>query len=273
MNNLVFAGWENVKDTITPQAYNGYKIICVSSSGEVKTNTSSTPFGRGDVVVIPPLVKHSVLTSKNELYVVIEQALLPVKQIKVIKGDGANSITETVKQAEYFFNGTFPKKDGIISALGELICAFVAAYAGGNGYSPVVETVMDDIQKNVSNTAYSLEDAMRSLPLNYDYIRKLFKKETGISPHDYLISARMERARSIMLSGVTNQYSNYTVSQIAEMCGFSEPLYFSRVFKNHFGVPPTKLMSTIVIASDDALNSVSKQLLEQNKTAYEKLGK
>ncbi|MDE7087024.1 MAG: AraC family transcriptional regulator, partial [Clostridia bacterium] len=28
------------------------------------------------------------------------------------------------------------------------------------------------------------------------------------------------------------------VSQVAEACGFAEPLYFSRVFKKHFGVAP-----------------------------------
>ena len=49
----------------------------------------------------------------------------------------------------------------------------------------------------------------------------------------------MERAQTIILSGVTNRYSDYTVTQIAEACGFSEPLYFSRVFKKHFGVAPS----------------------------------
>ena len=78
------------------------------------------------------------------------------------------------------------------------------------------------------------------MPLNYDYVRKLFKKETGVTPHEYLVNSRMDLAKNIILSGISNQYSNYTVSQIAEMCGFAEPLYFSRVFKKRFGVSPSE---------------------------------
>jgi AraC-like DNA-binding protein len=242
MNNIIYAGWEMPDEATTPRTYKGYKIICPLFAGEVKSKETTISFKRGDVVVIPPLVSCSIHSIKDELCVILEQALLPVKQIKVISAKDAQALVEACRQAEYYFNGDFPKKEGIIAALGGLIAAFIAAYAGGNGYSPVVITVMDDIEKNISNTAYSLDAAMRGLPLNYDYIRKLFKKEVGISPHEYLISARMERARSIILSGVANQYSNYTISQIAEMCGFSEPLYFSRVFKKYYGIPPTKLV-------------------------------
>ena len=49
----------------------------------------------------------------------------------------------------------------------------------------------------------------------------------------------MELAGRLILSGMSNQYSRYSVSQIAEMCGFSEPLYFSRVFRKYFGTPPS----------------------------------
>jgi AraC-like DNA-binding protein len=75
-------------------------------------------------------------------------------------------------------------------------------------------------------------------------VRKLFKKQVGLTPHDYLKTKRLEMAKSIMSSGASNQYSDYTVAQIAEMCGFSEPLYFSRVFKNYFGIPPTDFIQS-----------------------------
>ena len=58
--------------------------------------------------------------------------------------------------------------------------------------------------------------------------------------HEYLISARMQLAARLILSGMSNQYSRYSVTQMAEMCGFAEPLYFSRVFKKYFGTPPSE---------------------------------
>ena len=96
------------------------------------------------------------------------------------------------------------------------------------------------IEKNACDALFSVEDCIRKLPLNYDYVRKLFKKETGVTPHEYLVNLRMERARAIISGGVTNRYSKYSVSQIAEACGFAEPLYFSRVFKKYFGVSPSE---------------------------------
>ncbi len=95
-------------------------------------------------------------------------------------------------------------------------------------------------RKNACDALFSVEDCIRKLPLNYDYVRKLFKKETGVTPHEYLVNLRMKRARAIISGGVTNRYSKYSVSQIAEACGFAEPLYFSRVFKKYFGVSPSE---------------------------------
>jgi AraC-like DNA-binding protein len=106
--------------------------------------------------------------------------------------------------------------------------------------SPIVEKVTYEIEKHISDTTFSLEDYLRSLPLNYDYIRKLFKSETGITPHDYLIQRKMSLAASILQSGISNTYSEYSISQVAESCGYADPLYFSRVFKKYYGVSPSE---------------------------------
>ena len=113
-------------------------------------------------------------------------------------------------------------------------------YCGGNALSPAVKSVLAEIERGLSDPLFSLEGAIRALPLNYDYVRKLFRREVGATPLEYLTSARMERAAAIILSGVQNRYSNYTVAQIAEMCGYLEPLYFSRVFKNYYGLSPSQ---------------------------------
>ena len=95
----------------------------------------------------------------------------------------------------------------------------IKAKCRGKEYSPVVKALMESIELNFGDQTYSLENAIRALPLNYDYIRKLFLKETGATPREYLEQKRMERARDIILSGATNRYSEFTVSQIAEACG------------------------------------------------------
>ena len=161
-------------------------------------------------------------------------------RIKAIKAKCSEGLFDAVRRASAYFNGNSPEKGVLLAAYGNLIAAFVSAYSGGKEYSPVVKALMESIELNFGDQTYSLENAIRALPLNYDYIRKLFLKETGATPREYLEQKRMERARDIILSGATNKYSEFTVSQIAEACGFAEPLYFSKVFKKYYGVSPSR---------------------------------
>jgi len=74
------------------------------------------------------------------------------------------------------------------------------------------------------------------MPFHYDYLRKLFKKEVGVSPLEYLTELRMKSAETLLTAMWTNEYS---ITEIAQMCGFADSLYFSRVFKKHFGCAPS----------------------------------
>ncbi|MCG7384941.1 AraC family transcriptional regulator [Paenibacillus sp. ACRRY] len=60
-----------------------------------------------------------------------------------------------------------------------------------------------------------------------------FYKYTGLRPIDYVIQYRMERARELLQTG------NYLIRDVATSVGYTNPLYFSRVFKNKFGVSPS----------------------------------
>ncbi|MDE5942597.1 MAG: AraC family transcriptional regulator, partial [Clostridia bacterium] len=169
----------------------------------------------------------------------VEQASFPFSEITVIP-DVRGEIAKIAEQARFYAQSQLTKKQLILSALGGLLTGFATAFAEDNNYSPVTQTVRSEILNNLSNVTFSLEATIKKLPLNYDYVRKLFQKEVGVTPREFLTRERMQLAECIIKSGISNQYSGYTVSQIAEACGFSEPLYFSRVFKKYFGVSPTE---------------------------------
>ena len=64
------------------------------------------------------------------------------------------------------------------------------------------------------------------------YIGARFKKEVGVSVSGYLTARRMEYALALIGQGCT------VVSQISRACGYTDPLYFSKVFKSFHGIPP-----------------------------------
>ena len=61
-----------------------------------------------------------------------------------------------------------------------------------------------------------------------------FKKETGITPIEYLIEIRLERARTML------KRRNISVTEIALRCGFGSSAHFSSCFQSKVGISPTE---------------------------------
>ena len=216
MNKIVFAG-----KNADGEHENKYLEIIIS--GE-------------NIVVAAPYCEYRA-EGADFLRVYIEQPVLPLKDFTYFT-DGSGLIRHAALHAQEFLKQK--NSEAVLQALGNLLVSLICFYTDKKKFSPVVELVREDVAKNLSNPSYALEDFIKKLPLNYDYVRKLFQKETGATPRAYLENSRMELAANLLSSGVTNKYSNYSVSQVAEACGYAEPLYFSRVFKKHFGVAPSE---------------------------------
>ncbi|MBC7766190.1 MAG: AraC family ligand binding domain-containing protein, partial [Hyphomonadaceae bacterium] len=72
----------------------------------------------------------------------------------------------------------------------------------------------------------------KMLGLDRRYFCQVFKQEYGSSPQQYIIEARMESAKSLLLK------TSLSVADIARSVGYPDQLGFSKIFKQHFGVSP-----------------------------------
>lgn len=68
-----------------------------------------------------------------------------------------------------------------------------------------------------------------------NYFHRLFRRIMGVTPFEYIEGRRLETARHMLGD------PGLRVKQVAEACGYEDALYFSRVFRRRFGVPPTDL--------------------------------
>ncbi len=210
---------------------------CLNGERAVKNFEILVP-DEGRITVIPPLKKHCAEFAG--IRIIFDHALLPFTEVCEIDDNGERAVYFTAQQALKYSESDIAKKDLILASLGNLLVSFLTAFGDKKEFSPVVELVRAEIAKGISDCTFSIRDCLKKLPLNYDYIRKIFKKETGATPAEYLLNERMSLARQLISSGISNRFSSYSVSQIAEACGFSEPLYFSRVFKKYFGISPSE---------------------------------
>ncbi len=233
MNDITYAGKLQKSEQIAPQKNKNWAIIYTLDNGAITHQKIEYRFHTKSIIVIPPLNEY-LLICKDAHVVLIDMPLLPFKSITILK-DNSQGMLEIL----FYRAQREEQKSKVLSALGSLIVAYICEM-GQDTYSPTVQKILSDIEKNLSNTYYSLEDFLKRLPLNYDYARKLFKKEVGITPLEYLTKRRMELAKNIIYSKISNSYTNYSIAQIAESCGYLDPLYFSKVFKKHYGVSPSE---------------------------------
>ena len=107
-------------------------------------------------------------------------------------------------------------------------------YPAPSRYDPRIEKGVLYIKENFTRVDLSVTDAAEVCNISEVYFRKLFKKQFGVSPKTYIINARIKYAVNLIESGY------YSLSEIAEMCGFEDYKYFSSQFHRIKGVPPSK---------------------------------
>lgn len=80
----------------------------------------------------------------------------------------------------------------------------------------------------------SLDDVSRELNISPYYFSKLFKEETGENFVEYVTGRRMDRAKQLLKN------PEKSIKEICIEVGYSDPNYFSRIFKKYQGVSPTE---------------------------------
>ena len=73
--------------------------------------------------------------------------------------------------------------------------------------------------------------------MKVSYFHRLFKEKYGVSPKKYIIGLKINHACELL------RLERYTVTQIADLCNFSDIYFFSRQFKEYMGITPTQFIN------------------------------
>ncbi|MBQ7916515.1 MAG: helix-turn-helix domain-containing protein [Firmicutes bacterium] len=95
-----------------------------------------------------------------------------------------------------------------------------------------VEQALRYLNAGYMNENISIGILADTLNINRSYLYSLFKEHTGMSPQQYLIKLRMEKAAQLM----TQYHESPTIA--ANSVGYSDFPTFSKMFKKHFGLSP-----------------------------------
>ena len=107
-----------------------------------------------------------------------------------------------------------------------------------NSISPQDKLFMDHLtefmEKNLDNGDLIVDDLVKEMAVSRSVFFKKLKSLTGFAPIEFIKEMRVKRAAQLIESG------EFNMTQIAYMVGINDPRYFSKCFKQRFGMTPTE---------------------------------
>ena len=98
-----------------------------------------------------------------------------------------------------------------------------------------LDKVMKVIEEELSDSEFSINDFCRMLGMSRTSVYNKIKTLTGQGPNDFIRIVRLNKAKELLVS------RKYSIGEVANMVGFSDPKYFSTCFKKQFGTSPSKI--------------------------------
>ena len=100
--------------------------------------------------------------------------------------------------------------------------------------NPFLQRMVDEIAKNYKESNFSIETLAETLNVSQSTLARKIKSITGKTPIEILVEYRLNAALSLLKSNE----EGLQINEIAYECGFTDPAYFTRKFKEFFGYTP-----------------------------------
>ena len=103
-----------------------------------------------------------------------------------------------------------------------------------------LDKVREYIEQNIGNSDASIEDMASYSATSRSNLNRKLRSLVGITAGQLLIDARMQRAHQLITSPADDVLRD--VAQVAYQCGYSDSRYFSRCYKQRYGVTPAEAL-------------------------------
>ena len=236
---------EGTRDAmVTPALY----VMNIVLHGECTLHTprASVKLSAGDVFFCLPSLPYSIESKTKLEYAYI--TFLGARSNMLLEKVGVNPqsfVFHGVHGALPIWNAALDSAEQ--GAIADLVCESVLLYTfalvgkGSGDDEDVGEDVILHVKKyvdeNYSDPGIDLDALAQRFSYNKKYLSARFKSRFGVGFSEHLCSLRITHACALVEQGFTS------VKDIAYMCGFSDQMYFSKVFKERMGVSPKEYIT------------------------------
>lgn len=130
----------------------------------------------------------------------------------------------------------------LIDQLSRLIAGRMLRRSGASGRAsllagPFDPRAIEPVRAFIEDTLdqrHSLEEMSAIAGLSVTHFTRQFRRATGVSPHQYVLRRRVERARHLLL------WTHAPIAEIADICGFSHQEHLTGIFRRQTGETPAR---------------------------------
>jgi len=225
-----------------------YKMYIVTNgSGIFRNEDGEIAISKGDVIIMPPSIKYAIENTDELSF--IYASYLGTRAGILMELYDINRRGEVFKGLSHlipiwysmvlknFENASIACEGVILYTFSEIGSAF-ADHAKTKTIDNAAHRIRNYIDKNFSDAKLNLDKIAFELNYHPKYVSRTFQKEFTINVNSYIRTLRIQNACALMEEGISS------IKDIARLSGFSDPLYFSTVFKKIIGVSPKEYIKT-----------------------------
>ncbi len=201
----IFITFPGVWHRYKPNQKTGWTETYIGFDGELARKLISTPQFSPNVPVFNLGIKEEFLDSFLKIFDLVEKEQPGYQQI-------ASGMV--IKLLGYIIS--FEKQKGF----------------SGKPIAKIIEAIRFEMRQNTSEEI-NLISLAKKHNVSYSFLRKMFKKYTGVSPGQYHLQLRITRAKELLIS------TDKSIKEISYNLGFQSIFYFSNIFKKKEGVTPS----------------------------------
>ena len=98
----------------------------------------------------------------------------------------------------------------------------------------LLDKIVAVIDSHLDDSDFGLDELASEMNMSKSTLHRRLKASADMTPLDFIRSIRIKRAADMLLAGEKN------ISEVAYSTGFTTPKYFTRCFKEEFGMTPTQ---------------------------------
>ena len=212
-------------------------ILNYEGEGISTINNKEYSFKPGTIHIINKGIKHSKSSNTGFRDIFFQTDDIKIDDDIVILEDDFNKTIEKVLSILLLRYITKENTDIVFNSLYETLITIINSKILNKQNYSIVDKICHELKMNYSDYDLNIDKILSKSGYSSDHLRRLFKKEIGLTPYEYLTKIRIDYAKELLSK---NNNLNMTISEISLSCGFLDSRYFSRIFKEKTGLTPTK---------------------------------